>query len=222
MTTGDLEKYYVSDMNNATFYSYGLCKGKFNVSNQDLLKCVIEHPQILDDYCLVEKKKPKYMFMVDLDFKEKVEPFVNVNGKKFPGNGDVFVLYNTREDEITQYLINVISTIVNSKEYIYCDKWNMDNHKMQGVHLYFPTIEVDTKLHREIFDKVFKTVLKEKKYDFTEKVWRTILDASVASPNVSLRLPYFKLDGMFYRPNPDKSTYVVTTEMVENIKLVLN
>ncbi len=217
---GDLEKYYVKTLTDATFYSYGNCKGNFKMTLDELLESLNEsNGSILDDYCLVEKKSLKYVFMVDIDFKDKVEPFTNVNGKKFPGNGDSFIHYNGKEEEITQYLINIINQTVGTDKYIYCDKWIGETSK-QGIHLYYPEIMVDNKSHHEIFNKVFKQIMKDTKYTFTEKIWRIILDTSIASPHVSLRLPYFKLEGASYKPNKDKSTYVFPDDIKEQIKII--
>ena len=175
-----------------THFSYGLLKGIFNISDV-LLKSICKQFYFIN-YGLVEKKTDFYKLMFDFDFKEKHK---------------YYHLYSHISNEIVNHLIDIINQtlllvfVTPDLHYIYCDK-NIG----KGIHLYYPNIIVTQQIHSYIFNLSFNKIVELDlfKLEHSRDCWYDIFDDCVFK-NVGLRLPYFTVNGGYYKFNEFKSTY---------------
>lgn len=183
--------------NDHIFYSYGnnVNKGIFYFKKGTILDKICDSKQFeyfLINYCFVEKKPEHYKLIFDVDFKETDE---NYNK------------YSDKLKEITELITDKIELALKivfkepNTKFIYCDK-----NKGQGVHLYYPDIVVNKIVHIEIYNILLKFLLKDKTFDFDENIWSKIVDVCTSKAN-GLRLPYFAIDGKYYKQNKKRSTY---------------
>jgi hypothetical protein len=191
----DYEKYINSD--DHIFYSYGdnVNKGVFYFNNGTILEKICDSKQyeyFMTNYCFVEKKTDYYQCIFDLDFKE-----TDKNYNK----------YIDKIQEITNLIIDKINITLKiifknpNIKFIYCDK-----NKGTGIHLYYPNIIVNKIVHIEIYNLLLNCLLKDKTFDFDKNIWNTIVDVCTSKAN-GLRLPYFAINGKYYKQNKKMSTF---------------
>lgn len=175
---------------NYNFVSYGIRTGKFKLDIPKLLS-ISNFKYYIENYTFTEKKTKFYKLMFDIDFK-------NDTSKN---------ILDISSDILSFICINIV-TILNklfdnpNTNFIYCDK-NIG----QGVHLYFPDIIVDSKIHVIIRNLLLIICKQEDKYKFvSDTLWDNIIDASV-TVGLSIRLCYYHKDCSYYQPNWLLSTY---------------
>jgi hypothetical protein len=208
---------YLCDKKDATVISYGIKKGNFNIPTIVLHNLSIEK-NILENYALVEMKTEFYKLIFDFDFKESNQRDNN-DSKHIE---DIYYdIYINKDIEIVDYIISLINnilieTFINPKiDYIYCDKNNG-----KGIHLYYPNIIVNKKIHTYIINKVYEECNKDVKFNLPPKIWKKIVDSCVSSAN-GLRLLYYHINGNYYKPNIEKSTFKLTKSRTLATKLTL-
>jgi len=202
---------FLCEKQEATVVSYGSKTGNFNITTT-MLPNLSTEKNVLETYALVEKKTEFYRLMFDFDFKEnrdlKIEEIY-------------YNLYINKDIEIVDYVISLINTILVETfidpniEYIYCDK-NIG----KGIHLYYPNIIVDKRIHTYIINKVYELCENETVFNLPLKIWKKIVDSCVSSAN-GLRLLYYHFKGNYYKPNIDKSTFKLKPSRVEATRLTL-
>lgn len=186
-------KKFKTDSINANVFSYGTITGNYLIPMNTLANISLEK-NILESYALVEKKTEYYKLIFDIDYKNREQ------------DKDDAKHYIHQTDKITDFIIKNIILVLNETldnvdtRYLYADKENDF-----GVHLYFPNVIVDKKLHQYIQNKVFSLCVKNDPFKLNEKIWDKILDKCVAKAN-GLRLLYYQKDGNYYKPNKNKST----------------
>ena len=185
-----------------THFSYGTLRGIF-IIDDTLLKQICD-TYYFKSYGLVEKKTEYYKLMFDFDFKEK--------------HGG-YNTYAHNSDQIVDHMIKIINKILTSIfdqpdiRFIYCDK-NIG----KGIHLYYPNIIVSQPIHQYIYNVAYDKLIKNGKFNLTLESWNDIFDKCVFK-NVGLRLPYFIINGGYYKPNESKSTYPIPDNKYDIIKL---
>ena len=120
---------FVAQTEQLNYTSCGKWKKSFYFHNKtDLFNYILsDDNEYKINYKFVEQTSENYMLYLDLDFKTVGENFQYTN-------------------EIIQEILLILSEcITNNLQYIYSDK-NIGN----GVHLYFPNIITNTKIHRQI------------------------------------------------------------------------
>jgi cob(I)alamin adenosyltransferase len=216
-----LEKFRAKENESYNYVSYGNEIGKFNIPIQFLPKIILEK-NICKNYALVEKKTEYYKLMFDFDYKPITNKLDNKSKQK--DNTELFRIYNNKENEITNFVIEKINLVLNSIfdepniKYIYCDK-NIG----EGVHLYYPHIIVNKIIHGEIMDRLYNLLLEDNTYKNDINLWKAIVDGCISKAN-GLRLPYFenkdKLNQInYYKPNFEKSTYELVKSKQDHILL---
>ena len=207
LNVSNLNKYRVGDGELYNMLSYGekWKTGKFYIP-YDVMSNLLIEKNIYTSYALVEVKSEYYKLMFDIDLKENKEYSAFIKGK---------------EDEITNLIISNINYIIEQTivepnlAYVFCDK-NIG----EGIHLYYPEIIVDKYLHQYIQNKVFDKCVSSETIKLDDWVWNKVCDKSVAKAN-GLRLPYFEVDGGYYKLNEEKSTYKFPENKIEKIKLCM-
>ena len=195
---------YRCDSETATCWSYGLKRGNFNMTPAELSK-MVEDQTFLKMYAIVEKKTPFYKLMFDIDLKPDKGYSSAIEGQ---------------EEEIGDHVVSKIDAIVNATigdvdlSYVYCDK--SSGH---GIHLYYPEVIVDEKLHGYLLDQANAECRKDNPFDLGDH-WDKIIDELMAK-GMALRLPYFYKDGSYYKVNASRSTYTVPEDMTEQIELCM-
>ena len=207
LNVSNLNKYRVGDGELYNMLSYGekWKTGKFYIP-YDVMSNLLIEKNIYTSYALVEVKSEYYKLMFDIDLKENKEYSAFIKGK---------------EDEITNLIISNINYIIEQTivepnlAYVFCDK-NIG----EGIHLYYPEIIVDKYLHQYIQNKVFDKCVSSETIKLDDWVWNKVCDKSVAKAN-GLRLPYFEVDGGYYKLNEEKSTYKLPENKIDKIKLCM-
>src|SRR5205823_5910979 len=82
--------------NMASCYSYGIIKGSYNLSPDEICELVLD-PNVRKTYAFVEKKSEYFKFAIDIDFKN--EQLINIIKEK--------------EEDLINYIINIITKIIN-------------------------------------------------------------------------------------------------------------
>ena len=183
-------------------FSSGIQKGCFNIP-EDVLYEIVKRPHFLKQYTLTEKKTPFYRLMFDLDFKDNYSKYVLDN-------------HDMISYVICENLVKILGDIFVfvDDRYIFCRK----NHG-NGVHLYFPNIIVDCKLHEIIWNILYKKCAESNK-NISEKEWLDIIDNSVTAGN-NVRLPYFYKGDKCYMPSWVNSTYTKLNDEADVLKVCL-
>jgi hypothetical protein len=188
-------KYKIS--NDHVFVSYGKGNrtGNFYFSqDSNILNNICHNPYYFKRYAFVEIKTEYYKLMFDFDFKS---------------NNYGYVQYKDDSVKIVDFIVENINKVLLESfvkpniDFIYCDK--STGH---GAHVYYPNIIVNKEIHQEIYNRTFNTLGQSQKFKLTTKQWRDIFDSCVSIAN-GLRLPYFCVNGSFYKQNSKKSTYDV-------------
>jgi hypothetical protein len=170
--------------------SYGEKTGSFLTNEYTLTKYSLNNYH-RTKYCFVPIKTEYYMLMWDLDYKILKHPELFDFKDKF--------------DDITQYIIHYICESINELfinpdiTYIYADK-NIG----AGVHLYFPNIIINKKVHAYLFNHIMQKMIKHNMYP--ENILNIVFDACISKAN-GLRMFYYYLKDNFYKPNKDLSTF---------------
>lgn len=185
--------------NDHIFYSYGnnVNKGIFYFKKGTILDKICDTKQFeyfVTNYCFVEKKSEYCRCVFDVDFKETDENYNKYSNKL----NEIIELITDKIDIVLKIVFKEPNT-----KFIYCDK-----NKGQGVHLYYPDIVVNKIVHIEIYNMLLKCLLKDKTFDFNESIWSKIVDVCTSKAN-GLRLPYFAIDGKYYKQNKKRSTYEI-------------
>ena len=187
----------------ATHVSYGYKKGSF-VIDDNTLKIMCESDYYFKNFCFVEVKTDYYVLMFDFDFHSS-----HTNSEQYVNNADDIVYYVIEQINKTIKKIFVKPDI----SFVYCDK-NID----RGVHLYYPNIIVNAKIHQYIYNDVLVQLIKNDKFKLSGENWKNIFDACITKKN-GLRFPYFYKDNTYYRINENKSTYDIPLTKYKKIKL---
>ncbi len=188
--------------------SYDGLIGKYVTNFETLKAFAVEYSNTKSNdkqFCFVENKTKFYKLNFDFDF--KIEKYKTLFGDKFD------------HEKVTNYIIkhtiNVINEVYNNPniEYIYANKKNS-----LGVHLYFYNIITDKETHQYIFDRVNSIIENENIY--SKELIKNIFDACVSKAN-GLRLFYYKSNGDYYYPNPDKSTMKFSSKIDKHFHLCI-
>lgn len=153
-----------------------------------------------DNYRLVPQRQDFSTLYFDFDFKPKE------HYEAYPEKLKTFYKYDKLEKQITQHIINVIISQINETyenanvDYVLCDKV-----KGNGIHLYFPYVLANKKLHKMILKGVASKLDCENVFNFIREDWDVVFDKSIS--NVCLALPYFKKNEDYYKFNVELSTF---------------
>jgi hypothetical protein len=189
------------------YLSYGQIKGIFKEDANTIRKISL-NPDLDANYGFVECKTQYYRLMFDLDYKEK----------------DPLVLPHIKyHQNITKYLIDKIITAITymikdpNVEYIYAIK-----NQGYGVHLYWPNIILDKELHSQIYELTIELIKIDqfKQIDKVMDIISKIFDESVCRSN-GLRLFYNTVNGNYYYPSAELSTFKFPTDKKYHFKFCL-
>ncbi len=170
-----------------------------NVYNND--KKIFEKKSM--PLCFVEYKTKYYKMVFDFDFKYE----------KYP---EIYKDHLDQHEIITKYIVEKIINSLNdtlnkpNTQYIWSEK-----NKSFGYHIYFPNIICDKLLHKYIFDFTMKQIEEEKIYP--SNLISQIFDDCVGNGN-GVRLWYYKINGDYYYPVQEKSTFKFDSEPSKHFK----
>ena len=187
------------------YLSYGQITGNFEANTTIIQKISLDN-NLNSLYAFVEFKTEYYRLNFDLDFKERCE---------------LVSPYIFKHQEITKYLISVITTSLNyiiknpDIKYIHAIK-NIG----YGVHLYWPNIILNKELHLQIYNLTIKLIEQDQTNNIPINIIKKIFDVSVCKSN-GLRLFYNKINESFYYPSKELSTIEFSPDAKKHFKYCL-
>lgn len=189
-----------------THTSYGdyKIKGNFSFPDVNILYDFIINSSFKDKYLFVERRTERTMAYFDFDFKADK----NILSKYLP---------EARINELTDYIIRLICSVLGSNEYVYVDKT-----VGYGVHLYFPKVILTKKELVECVTNITKQLVETNILDLPEsianKLYKIVLDKQAC--HNGLAFMFQNKNGTHYKINKDKSTYADIPESpLEQLKL---